>query len=128
MRAERQSTPNDSYEARAIQVIVAVLTYKRPEPLRTCLSAIQNLEVPAGHTVSILVIDNDPDRSAIDAADSWRAISLRYPLHLVHEPRRGIPTARNRALDEALAVGADLLCFLDDDEYPDTTLASKGFT
>lgn len=103
------------------RVIVAVLTYRRPDPLRTCIDALQRLERPAGTEVSILVIDNDPDGSAIAAGEDWQARSTRHPLQVLHEPRRGIPAARNCALDAALASPADLLCFLDDDEFPDAT-------
>jgi glycosyltransferase involved in cell wall biosynthesis len=50
-------------------------------------------------------------------------------LQLVVEPCSGIPFARNRALDHALAGGADLLLFLDDDEEADpfwlTALVAK---
>lgn len=108
-----------SHAPRSSDVVIAVLTYKRPEPLRTCITALQNLDVPTGVQASILVIDNDPDRSVVDASEAWRSVSHNLPLTIVHEPRRGIPAARNRALDTATDAGADLMCFLDDDEYPD---------
>jgi succinoglycan biosynthesis protein ExoM len=45
---------------------------------------------------------------------------LEGPLRLVAEPQRGISFARNRALREALAQGADLVAFVDDDDLPRT--------
>jgi glycosyltransferase involved in cell wall biosynthesis len=64
----------------------------------------------------MLVIDNDADGSAASVVEAHRRriAALGY----VVETRKGIPVARNRAVDEALASGADALVFIDDDEYP----------
>lgn len=62
---------------------------------------------------TVLVIDNDPDGSALALADEMPSDRVR----IVHEPTPGIVAARNRALDEAAA--ADVLVFIDDDELPE---------
>lgn len=102
-----------------VTVVVAILSYKRPKMLSFLISRCREMVIPAGVKPIFLVVDNDPDATARKVADGnfGGPLDLRYIL----EPRRGIPMARNRALDEALALDADALCFIDDDEYPDAT-------
>lgn len=98
------------------RIVVAVLTFQRPDTLATLLAAFAEIERPVDLAVTLLVIDNDAAASARETVTAWQG---RIPgLAYVVEPRPGIPVARNRALDEALAAGAEALCFIDDDEYP----------
>jgi hypothetical protein len=98
-----------------VRIAVAALTYRRPELLRQLLAGLAALNRPAGADLLFVLVDNDPAASARAALLGSGLAGLHY----VHEPRRGIPVARNRALDEARTLGADLLCFIDDDEVPD---------
>lgn len=101
-----------------LNVVVAVLTYMRPNELALGLpmmishvSALNDAPEEAV-SASILVIDNDPAASAEPVVNR-----LDHPLvSYVLEPVPGISAGRNRALDEAGA--ADLLIFIDDDERP----------
>jgi succinoglycan biosynthesis protein ExoM len=102
----------------AQNVVVAVLTFRRPTALAAGLALIR-LQVDAverltGGRISarIVVVDNDPDASAREAVGSVGDPSVTY----VVEPTPGIAAARNRALDEARF--ADALVFIDDDERP----------
>lgn len=98
-------------------VVVAALTFRRPESLEILLAGFSRLVAPPHCTVTFLIVDNDSAESARPTVERWQA---RIPgLCYVVEPHPGIPVARNRALDEARAAGADALCFIDDDEYPD---------
>ena len=99
------------------RLVVAVLTFRRPDTLAALLAAFAEMDRPVAVTTTLLIIDNDREASARQLVEAWRGRigNLAY----VVEPRAGIPAARNRALDEALDLGADALCFLDDDEYPD---------
>jgi succinoglycan biosynthesis protein ExoM len=63
------------------------------------------------------VVDNAADGSAQAVCDALRP-RLPCTLGLVEEGRRGIPFARNRGLAAALADGADLVAFVDDDDRP----------
>jgi succinoglycan biosynthesis protein ExoM len=94
-------------------VLVAVLTYRRPDDLAAILPM---LLVEAGRVegfaVELLVVDNDPDAGAAQAVAAVPGVRYR------HEPRPGIAAGRNRALDEG--AGHDLLVFIDDDERPST--------
>lgn len=104
------------------RVTVGILTFRRPEQLRANLESV-SLRVQEAHAVvepEILVIDNDPAgsaRSVVDAVRRDPVASHRVALRYVHEPRPGIPAARNRALDESAT--ARLLAFIDDDEVPE---------
>lgn len=93
-----------------IEVVVAVLTYRRPEELGEALDALTGHLASARAPARLLVVDNDVEPSACD-------VVARFPgARYVHEPRPGIAAARNRALDEADA--ARLVVFIDDDERP----------
>lgn len=98
-------------EATAVQVVVAVLTYRRPEDLRALVPLLRDQVMRSPLPAEVLVVDNDPAngaRAAIEAADG--------PIRYAHEPVPGIAAARNRALDEAR--GARAVVFIDDDERP----------
>lgn len=99
-----------------VRVTVAVPTYRRPADLRALLPLVlaQAGEVCSApgsrYRADVLVVDNDPDRSAADVVA--RMPGVRY----VAEPTPGIAAVRNRALDEA--ADARVLAFIDDDERP----------
>ncbi|WP_246853465.1 glycosyltransferase family 2 protein [Naasia sp. SYSU D00948] len=113
---ERAALPSArrSPDAGPVRVTVAVPTFGRPNELRDLLPQLldQVAEVTAGgqYTAEILVVDNDPARSA--AAVAAAVSEVRY----VVEATPGIAAVRNRALDEAAA--SRLLAFIDDDEWP----------
>ena len=109
------SPPSDTVDHRSI--VVAVLTFRRPDLLADFLECYSRIRLPEDCRVQLLVVDNDAQASGLPTFTAWRdrLPAARY----VVEPRMGIPVARNRALDEALAGGADALCFIDDDETPD---------
>lgn len=99
-----------------VELVLAVLTYRRPQDLAEAVPALvaQLAEAagPAGFPrSSVLVVDNDPDGGARAQVETFGS-----PVRYVHEPTPGIAAARNRALDEA---GAAVLVFVDDDERPE---------
>ncbi|WP_457940349.1 glycosyltransferase family 2 protein [Mesorhizobium sp. 10J20-29] len=107
-------------------VVVAVLTYKRNELLDRLLDSYAAMENPVSYRHLLVVIDNDPFGSARQIVELRQSgpCDVRY----FHESRRGIPIARNRALDEALSLKADALCFIDDDERPDPLWLNRLIT
>lgn len=119
-----ESDPAAANAGRATTTLtVAVPTYRRPELLAALLPLLvaQCASVAElGVRAEVVVVDNDPERSAEavvgaaadDAAAAAHGIRIRY----APEPHPGISAARNRALDEA--AGSDLLAFIDDDELP----------
>lgn len=100
-----------------IIVAIALLTYKRGELLKKFLEAYSALAKPAGCKMLLIIVDNDAKQSARPVVDA--NASFLGPFLYVNETRKGIPVVRNRALDEALALDARILCFIDDDEYPE---------
>src|SRR6478752_6966716 len=93
------------------QVVVGLATFHRPEGLARILPLLsQQVRELSGAEARIVVVDNDPLGGAREQVLEWADRRVTY----VHEPRPGIASARNRALDEAL--DADALVFIDDDE------------
>lgn len=99
------------------RVAICALTYMRPTGLRRLLAGVAALDRPEHTTISVVIVDNDPAESARSIVDEHRD-AFPFALHYVPEPRRGIATARNAAV-EAARTRADLLAFIDDDEWPD---------
>jgi hypothetical protein len=99
--------------------VICVCTCARPHLLRHLLSVMERLEPggadPAG--LALLVVDNRPDGAARAVCEAARE-RLPFPLAYAEEPEPGISFARNRALAEALRLGADLVSFIDDDDEP----------
>lgn len=93
-------------------VVVAMLTYRRPELLARAVPLLLEQAATSPEPARVLVVDNDPAASARPVAAQWVGAGLTY----VHEPRPGIAAARNRALDEA--EDAEAIVFIDDDEVP----------
>lgn len=92
--------------------VVCVCTYKRPMPLRATLQAIAGADLHPN--TELVVVDNEPSagtREILRQVAPWA--------HLVDEPQRGITFARNTAIRKALALGADVISFIDDDDIPD---------
>lgn len=98
------------------KVCIAVITYKRPQGLQKLLDALKSQQTE-GMDIQILIVDNDCTGENSKVISS---LSPGYPyeLMLVEEPRRGIVAARNRAVDEFLKSDAEVLVFIDDDEWP----------
>jgi len=98
----------------ACRVAIAVCTAKRPTMLRHCLEALGTQIVPSQVAVHVVVVDNEgkPNNQRIVQEFASRC---PFPVHYVHEPRRGIPQARNAALAKCQALDANWIGFTDDD-------------
>ncbi|WP_285240953.1 glycosyltransferase [Pseudarthrobacter sp. MEB009] len=96
----------------AEQLVIAVLTYKRPEDLLVVLPRLLDQARSVDLAATVLVVDNDPAGSARQTVEDYPSSLVKY----VHEPRPGIAAARNRAIREAAS--DSLLVFIDDDEVP----------
>ncbi len=90
-----------------------ICTRDRPQEIADCLASCAELERPDGLRIVVCVADNNavPQERAICTAAEAHGLELSYG----HEPQRGYASVRNRALDLALAAGADLAVFIDDD-------------
>jgi hypothetical protein len=100
----------------APHVVVSAPTCRRPRMLGQLLDSFATLHPLPEGSVTFLIVDNAPDAPVREVVEAFRArtgVDVRY----VAEAEPGIPFARNRALDEAAAVDADLMVFVDDDEF-----------
>ncbi|MFG5383229.1 glycosyltransferase family 2 protein [Yoonia sp. R2-816] len=96
------------------RLLIGVCTRQRNVLLRRLIDSISAQPAPAGYDVGILVVDNNDDPVARDALVG---LSGPFPVTVVHEARAGLVYARNRALNEAAARGADWFVGVDDDEW-----------
>jgi succinoglycan biosynthesis protein ExoM len=97
------------------RVAVCIITRDRHHGLARCLSSVVQQRLPAGHHLALVVVDNSEDANARPVYD--RLLERRsgnFDATFVHEPRTGIPQARNCALEAA--EGAEYVAFIDDDE------------
>lgn len=94
---------------------VCICTRGRSASFARCLSSVLAQELPAANgQLCVIVVDNSDvgtERGHVEAL-----IRGSRPVSYVHEPRRGIPFARNAALDAALSLDPAWIAFLDDDE------------
>jgi succinoglycan biosynthesis protein ExoM len=100
-------------------VAVCVCTFKNPDGLRALLQGLdtQRLETMRDEDLTVAVVDNDAGASAARVISSYAA-NGRFKLCSMIQPKRGLSSARNSALQLAFASQADLFAFLDDDEVP----------
>jgi succinoglycan biosynthesis protein ExoM len=82
--------------------------------LRQCLESIGAQMVSQGISVDVVVVDNEGEPNNRSLVQDFAA-RCRFSVHYVHEPRRGIPQARNAALKKARELRADWIAFTDDD-------------
>ncbi|MGE3795673.1 MAG: glycosyltransferase family 2 protein [Dehalococcoidia bacterium] len=116
-RASIQTTQNPVTGPGIGTIAVCALTCMRPVGLGRLLEGLAGIllgEDPP--EVRIVIVDNDPTGSARGLVDD-AAGRLPFPVSYAVEPRRGIPFARNTALELAGAV--DAVVFIDDDEVPE---------
>lgn len=99
----------------SVSVVVTVCTRQRPARLAACLRSLLNQQLPAETSLSVVVVENDDaphSRPIVEDIASRHGVPVVY----AHEPRLGIPMARNRALDLAIELKPDWIGFIDDDE------------
>lgn len=100
------------------KVVVAVCTANRPVMLAQLLCRLQELSLSALPGTTLLVVDNRPGHGVRERSQG-DLDQLGIPFVWVEEPVPGISQARNRAVLEAIALGADAIAFLDDDNLPE---------
>lgn len=95
---------------------ICICTFKRINLLAHCLKSISAIAPPQSVNITVMIIDNDEGLSAKAVVDDLQN-SFPFVLSYVCEAKRGIPCARNRAIEEALHQSSDYIVFLDDDEW-----------
>lgn len=101
---------------RQLVAVVCVTTRNRPRMLGELLRSLRDLTIPGGVTCRVVVVENDDTPKCEETVNVLRDCDRFDRIVHVLEPEPGIPIARNRALDEAVALDADIILFVDDDE------------
>jgi succinoglycan biosynthesis protein ExoM len=83
--------------------------------LGRCLASLMAQGQPEGRRLHIVVVDNDREPTSREIVAGF-ASQGRFPVTFAHEPRQGIPFARNRIVDCALGLQAEWIAMIDDDE------------
>ncbi|NJL19644.1 MAG: glycosyltransferase [Leptolyngbyaceae cyanobacterium SM1_3_5] len=101
-----------------MSIAVCVITCLRPDGLHRLLEglAAQQFTKNARPNIQIVVVDNDAEGSAQSVCEKFTAkhdLRLDYDI----EKQRGIPFARNHAVDMAKD-NVDFIAIIDDDEVP----------
>jgi len=99
---------------KARHVSICICTYKRPALLLRLLKALEGQETDGSFSYSVVVADNDANRSAeTTVADFAHEASIEVAYCC--ETNQNIALARNAALRQA---AGELIGFIDDDEFP----------
>jgi succinoglycan biosynthesis protein ExoM len=93
---------------------ICICTYKRPRLLKRLLVELSRQRTQERFEFSIVVVDNDSQKSA-EPVVSVFAASMKIPITYCVEAEQNIALARNRAIRN---VTGDYVVFIDDDEYP----------
>ena len=96
-------------------ISVCICTYKRPQYLKRLLDELRHQDTNGLFCFSVVVADNDPERSAEAVVSEFTATSeirARY----CAQPQQSVSLTRNKALENA---AGDFIAFIDDDEFPD---------
>jgi len=95
-------------------ICVCLCTYRRADRLEPLLHQLASQETDERFSLSLVVIDNDPQHSARGVLEQF-FLHADIPFQFFHEPVANIARARNRAVSQAQGLW---LAFLDDDEMP----------
>lgn len=95
-------------------ISVCICTYKRSVLLKRLLQTLENQETDSRFTFSIVVADNDGEKSA-EALVSAFAAGTTIPVVYCVQPKQNISLTRNKAIENATG---DFIAFIDDDEFP----------
>ncbi|MDO3720305.1 glycosyltransferase family A protein [Marinobacter sp. chi1] len=96
------------------RVSICIATCNRNEMLRRCLLSISQAELSDKYEYFVVVVDNNDQPVSEEIVNYFKG-SMECVYDWEGIP--GIPFARNRALKNALELGADFIAFIDDDEW-----------
>ena len=100
-------------------LVICVCTRGRPAMLSRCLDALARQEADSDEfKIESVVIENEISPKVQSIVEKYSNYESEINFHYAHEPSIGISSARNRAIDESLKLGAEWIAFMDDDEYP----------
>lgn len=111
-----QEVPTATTQKALDHITVSLCTYKRSELLDTLLGKMIQQQTEGRFTFSIVVVDNDPKKSAEEVVHQYMSSApVRISYH--HQPVKGLTYARNMSIEHS---SGDYIAILDDDEVPVT--------
>src|SRR5436190_5149144 len=96
-------------------VSVCICTYKRLPLLTRLLAELAAQDTDDLFTYSVVVADNDRERSAERVVDEFAAAGSPIGVSYCVQPQQNIALTRNTAIEHA---PGDFIAFIDDDEWP----------
>jgi succinoglycan biosynthesis protein ExoM len=96
-------------------ICVCICTHKRIDFLKRLLTELAVQETGGLFTYSVVVADNDRDRSAAPVVDEFVAAGSGIRIDYCMQPQQNIALTRNTAVEHA---HGDFIAFIDDDEWP----------
>jgi glycosyltransferase involved in cell wall biosynthesis len=93
-----------------MKATIIICTRNRADSLRQTLESLELVDIPAGLSSEILVVDNGSTDSTAEVVQ--RRKGSRIPIRRVLEPKPGLSNARNAGLSDAKG---DFIIFTDDD-------------
>lgn len=111
-------TEHAALPSKKLRIGLGVITHRRMDGLLRLLESFRQMKVPADVACTVLIAEND-DTPTLDAHIAALQAAVPFEVQLDFEKTRGIPFARNRVLDMALAGNDDFLTFVDDDQIVD---------
>lgn len=109
------------------KIVIAAVTCGRPEMFSSLLQSLSHLKEPFGTELCFCFVENDTVLTIEKAVKEFKNLSDFEATALI-DGRRGIPFARNAALNWALGINADFLAFIDDDEIATENWAVNLYT
>ena len=94
-------------------MVIGICTRNRHEMLHRCLISLKNARLPKRYRTELIIVENAETLSIESIIEE---LNLPIPVHLAAEPKIGYSSVRNRVLDMADEMGADILLGVDDDE------------
>lgn len=100
-----------------MHIVIALATRDRPQMLRECVDSLFAQVLPESVKPSIVIVENSEQSKRRPLCEELARIApAPWSVTYVHEPKLGIPIARNRSLEVALELAPDWIAFIDDDE------------
>ncbi|MDP7141940.1 MAG: glycosyltransferase [Alphaproteobacteria bacterium] len=99
-----------------MKVAIGLITYKRPNGLKTVLESICRLQVPSDVDLHVIIVSNEQSQETQEIVRNCENTHTDIHFHYDVEETVGIPFARNKTVTRAMEMKADALIYIDDDE------------
>lgn len=105
-------------------ITIIVCCYNSSSRIPTTLEYISNLEIPIGHKLSLLIVDNNStDGTGKLVSSKWKELGSPFELKVVHENTPGLGYARRTGVHNSDSTYG---LFCDDDNWLEKDYLIKG--